>query len=45
MSWRNRDWGSRFRSSEKVFLKRPLNKQVGKEGGGTEKRGKYCMEK
>lgn len=45
MSWRNRDWGSRFRSSEKVFLKRALNKQVGKEGFGTEKRGKYCMEK
>lgn len=40
-----RDWGSRFYSSEKVFLTRAVSKQVGKEEFGIEKRGKYYMEK
>lgn len=39
-----RDWRSRFCSSENVFFKRAVNKQVGKEGFGT-KKGKYYMEK
>lgn len=46
VSWRNgRDWGSRFFSTKRSFLERTVNKQVGKEESGIEKRGKYYMEK